>query len=99
MMEKKIISEASSHAIHVNINKTRSNSIELLTAGLLLGYGLLDNKKNHSKQKKKQSEKTRVYTEQDIPENAGIDNSYSQLVASDISSYRYGKTMHGFVQG
>ena len=72
-------------------------AIGLSIAGLIVGGAILaDNSPKKEKKNKKQQNNNQIQYNNQM-QSQQIDNSYSMQMAKDISSYRYGKRMTGFV--
>ena len=67
--------------------------------GLAIGKALSSDDDNKDKKQDKQiaKQKNISYNNQYIDNQYDIDNQYAMQMAQDISSYRYGKHMTGFV--
>ena len=67
--------------------------------GLAIGKTLSSDDDNKDKKQDKQiaKQKNISYNNQYIDNQYDIDNQYTMQMAQDISSYRYGKHMTGFV--
>ena len=91
-LPKKQLTKASTEAIENNVKNINFKKVGKIGAIIgtigLVSYGI--GKHN----KKKKEEKQQIQYPQN---NNYIDNSYAQQMASDISSYRYGKQMTGFI--
>lgn len=93
-LPKKQLTDASTEAIENNIKNIDFKKVGKIGAIVgaigLISYGI--GKHNENKKEKRQQEQIQY------PQNNNyIDNSYAQQMASDISSYRYGKQMTGFI--
>ena len=91
-LPKKQLTKASSEAIENNVKNINFKKVGKIGAIIgtigLVSYGI--GKHNENKKEEKQQIQ--------YPQNNNyIDNSYAQQMASDISSYRYGKQMTGFI--
>jgi hypothetical protein len=89
-IEAKASTEATEDSIK-NINFKKVGKIGLVAAAIGIGAYAIG---NHNKNKENQQTQRQVQYPQN---NSYIDNSYAQQMASDISSYKYGKHMTGFV--
>lgn len=93
-LPKKQLTKASSEAIEnnvKNINFKKAGKIGAIVTAIGLGAYAIG---KHNKNKKKERQQEQIQYPQN---NSYIDNSYAQQMASDISSYRYGKQMTGFI--
>lgn len=91
-LPKKQLTKASTEAIENNVKNINFKKVGKIGAIIgaigLVSYGI--GKHNENKKEEKQQIQ--------YPQNNNyIDNSYAQQMASDISSYRYGKQMTGFI--
>lgn len=89
-LPKKKLTKPSAEALE-NINFKKVGKIGLVAAAIGIGAYAIG---NHNKNKENQQTQRQVQYPQN---NSYIDNSYAQQMASDISSYKYGKHMTGFV--
>ena len=91
-LPKKQLTNASTEAIENNIKNIDLKKIGKIGAVVsAIGLGAYAIGK-HNKNKKEEKQQIQY------PQNNNyIDNSYAQQMASDISSYRYGKQMTGFI--
>ena len=105
-LPKKQLTKASTEAIEngvKNINFKKIGKIGAVVAAVgLAAYGIGKHNKNKKqeeerKQQTYQQNNQQLLTRLQQPSNQPIDNSYSMQLASDISSYRYGKQMTDFI--
>ena len=105
-LPKKQLTKASTEAIEngvKNINFKKIGKIGAVVAAVgLATYGIGKHSKNKKqeeerKQQTYQQNNQQLLTRLQQPSNQLIDNSYSMQLASDISSYRYGKQMTDFI--
>lgn len=105
-LPKKQLTKASTEAIEngvKNINFKKIGKIGAVVAAVgLAAYGIGKHSKNKKqeeehKQQTYQQNNQQLLTRLQQTSNQPIDNSYSMQLASDISSYRYGKQMTGFI--
>lgn len=91
-LPKKQLTNASTEAIESNIKNIDLKKIGKIGAVVsAIGLGTYAIGK-HNKNKKEEKQQIQYPQNNDY-----IDNSYAQQMASDISSYRYGKQMTGFI--
>lgn len=92
-LPKKQLTEASTEAIESNIKNIDFKKVGKIGAVVsAIGLGAYAIGK-HNKNKKEEKQQQIQYPQN----NYYIGNSYAQQMASDISSYRYGKQMTGFI--
>lgn len=102
-LPKKKLSEAASEAVNKvsDIKISKTGKIGLVAAALGIGaYAIGSNKKDNKKEEKQQTPNYQTHVANTTQANYNNDlmyNSYAQQMAKDISSYRYGKQMTGFV--
>lgn len=93
-LPKKQLSKVSTEAIEdsiKNIDFKKAGKIGAIIGAVgLVSYSI----GKHNKNKKEEKQQEQIQYPQN---NNYIDNSYAQQMASDISSYRYGKQMTGFI--
>ena len=101
-LPKKKLSKSASEAINKigDIKISKAGKIGLVAAALGGAYAIGSNKKDNKKEEKQQTPNYQTYVANTTQANYNNDlmyNSYAQQMAKDISSYRYGKQMTGFV--